>query len=85
MGRVKTIRWSENEQIVHKLANALTKCMENAGEAAEEVAHRLRNLKLERGKTHDFVLGREVFALLLNGFTAASQDRMMRNASNVHQ
>lgn len=72
------------EQIDHKLANALTKCIENGGDSAKEVSYRLRNLKLERGKTNDLVLGREILALVLGGFLTSRQDRTMFNASNLH-
>ena len=40
-------------------AIALNKCIESGGDAAKEVAYRVRNLKLERGKDNDFVLGPE--------------------------
>lgn len=72
------------EQIDHKLANALTKCIESGGDAAKEVAYRLRSLKLERGKVNDLVLGREILALILTGFTTANHDRMMFLAANLY-
>ena len=72
------------EQIDHKLANALTKCIESGGDAAKEVAYRLRSLKLERGKVNDLVLGREILALILTGFTTANHDRMMFSAANLY-
>ena len=62
------------QSIDSKLSIALQNMVENAGEAASEVRIRIRQRSPELAKKGNFLMGREIFAMILNHFRTTSHD-----------
>ena len=68
-----------------KLAVALSQCINNAGESARDVVYKLNIMTQEKAKKDDFVLGREILAIILESFRTANHDQLMFTVSHIHE
>ena len=67
-----------------KLGIALSAVIQNGGEAAREVAMKLRQRTQARAKTSSFVKGREVLAMIALNFRTTSHTEMMFNVQSLY-
>ncbi|CAK9059650.1 unnamed protein product [Durusdinium trenchii] len=72
------------QSIDAKLGIALTAIVQNGGEAAREVAMKVRQRTQARSKTSSFVKGREVLAMIVTNFRTTSYTEMMFNVQNLY-
>ena len=54
-----------------------------AGEVAYEVKVKIRQRSQELGKKGNFLMGREIFAMILHNFRTTSKDEVLFNASHI--
>ena len=59
--------------------------VENAGEVASEGKIRIRQRSQELGKKGNFLMGREIFAMILDHFRTTSHDETMFNAGHLYR
>ena len=73
------------QSIDAKLSVALSTMIDNAGEAANDVKQRLHLRLLERGKSLEYVKGREVLAMIIQSFKTTSHTEVMYNSQHLHE
>ena len=73
------------QSIDAKLSVALSAMIDNAGEAANDVKQRLHLRLLERGKTLEYVKGREILAMIIQSFKTTSHTEVMYNSQHLHE
>ena len=73
------------QSIDSKLSAALQNMVENAGEVTSEVKIRIRQRSQELGKKGNFLMGREIFAMMLDHFRTTSQDETLFNAGHLYK
>eukprot|EP00435_Cladocopium_sp_Y103_P061691 s362_g23.t1 len=73
------------QSIDSKLSMALQNLVENAGEVAYDVKVQIRQRSQELGKKGNFIMGREIFAMILDHFRTTSRDEVLFNASHIYK
>eukprot|EP00435_Cladocopium_sp_Y103_P013366 s3485_g3.t1 len=73
------------QSIDSKLSMALQNLVENAGEIAYDVKVQIRQRSQELGKKGNFIMGREIFAMILGHFRTTSRDEVLFNASHIYK
>ena len=73
------------QSIDAKLSVALSTMIDNAGEAANDVKQRLHLRLLERGKSLEYVKGREILAMIIQSFKTTSHTEVMYNSQHLHE
>ena len=73
------------QSIDSKLSIALQNMVDAAGETAFEVKVRIRQRSQVLGKEGNFLMGREILAMMLDHFRATSKDEVLFNASHIHK
>eukprot|EP00435_Cladocopium_sp_Y103_P005054 s7239_g1.t1 len=68
------------QSIDSKLSMALQNLVENAGEVAYDVKVQIRQRSQVLGKKGNFIMGREIFAMILDHFRTTSRDEVLFNA-----
>ena len=76
---------SVSRSIDSKLSIALQNMVDAAGETAFEVKVRIRQRSQVLGKEGNFLMGREILAMMLDHFRATSKDEVLFNASHIHK
>ena len=67
------------------LSIALQNFVQNAGGVAYEIKVRIRQRSQELGKKGSFLMGREIFAMILDHFRTTSKDEVLFNASHIYR
>ena len=73
------------QSIDSKLSIALQNMVDAAGETAFEVKVRIRQRSQVLGKEGNFLMGREIFAMILDHFRTTSKDEVLFNASHIYK
>ena len=73
------------QSIDSKLSIALQNMVDAAGETASEVKVRIRQRSQVLGKEGNFLMGREILAMVLDHFRTTSQDEVLFNASHIYK
>ena len=73
------------QSIDSKLSIALQNMVDAAGETAYEVKVRIRQRSQELGKEGNFLMGREILAMVLDHFRTTSKDEVLFNASHIYK
>ena len=68
-----------------KLSIAMQNMVDAAGEVAYEVKVKIRQRSQELGKKGNFLMGREIFAMILDHFRTTSKDEVLFNASHIYR
>ena len=68
-----------------KLSIALQNMVDAAGETAFEVKVRIRQRSQVLGKERNFLMGREILAMILDHFRTTSKDEVLFNASHIYK
>ena len=72
------------QSIDSKLSIALQNMVDSAGETASEVKVRIRQRSQVLGKEGNFLMGREILAMVLDHFRTTSKDEVLFNASHIY-
>ena len=73
------------QSIDSKLSIALQNMVDSAGETASEVKVRIRQRSQVLGKEGNFLMGREILAMVLDHFRTTSKDEVLFNASHIYK
>ena len=73
------------QSIDSKLSMALQNMVDAAGETASEVKVQIRQRSQILGKEDNFLMGREILAMVLDHFRTTSQDEVLFNASHIYK
>ena len=73
------------QSIDSKLSIALQNMVDAAGETAFEVKVRIRQRSQVLGKEGNFLMGREILAMVLDHFRTTSKDEVLFNASHIYK
>ena len=73
------------QSIDSKLSIALQNMVDAAGETASEVKVRIRQRSQVLGKEGNFLMGREILAMVLDHFRTTSKDEVLFNASHIYK
>ena len=73
------------QSIDSKLSIALQNMVDAAGETAFEVKVRIRQRSQVLGKEGNFLMGREILAMILDHFRTTSKDEVLFNASHIYK
>ena len=73
------------QSIDSKLPIALQNMVDSAGETASEVKVRIRQRSQVLGKEGNFLMGREILAMVLDHFRTTSKDEVLFNASHIYK
>ena len=73
------------QSIDSKLSSALQNMVDAAGETAFEVKVRIRQRSQVLGKEGNFLMGREILAMVLDQFRTTSKDEVLFNASHIYK
>ena len=73
------------QSIDSKLSMALQNMVDAAGETASEVKVRIRQRSQILGKEGNFLMGREILAMVLDHFRTTSKDEVLFNASHIYK
>ena len=73
------------QSIDSKLSIALQNMVDNAGEVASEVRVRIRQRSQVLGREGNFLMGREILAMVLDHFRTTSKDEVLFNASHIYK
>ena len=73
------------QSIDSKLSIALQNMVDAAGETAFEVKVRIRQRSQVLGKEGNFLIGREILAMVLDHFRTTSKDEVLFNASHIYK
>eukprot|EP00435_Cladocopium_sp_Y103_P035503 s1011_g9.t1 len=68
-----------------KLSIALQNIVDNAGETAYEMKVLIRQRSQALGKKGSFIMGRKIFAMILDHFRTTSRDEVFFNASHIYR
>jgi len=68
-----------------KLSIALQNMVDSAGETASEAKVRIRQRSQVLGKEGNFLMGREILAMVLDHFRTTSKDEVLFNASHIYK
>ena len=71
------------QSVDSKLSIALQNLVDAAGEVAYEVEVKIRHQEL--GKKGSFLMGREIFAMILGHVRTTSKDEVLFNASHIYR
>jgi len=73
------------QSVDSKLSIALQNMVDAAGEVASEVKVRIRQRSQVLGKEGNFLMDREIFAMVLDHFRTTSKDEVLFNASHIYK
>ena len=73
------------QSIDSKLSIALQNMVDSAAETASEVKVRIRQRSQVLGKEGNFLMGREILAMVLDHFRTTSKDEVLFNASHIYK
>ena len=73
------------QSVDSKLSIALQNMVDAAGEVASEVKVRIRQRSQVLGKEGNFLMGKEIFAMVLAHFRTTSKDEVLFNASHIYK
>jgi hypothetical protein len=73
------------QSIDSKLSIALQNMVDAAGEVASEVRVRKRQRSQVLGREGNFLMGREILAMILDHFRTTSEDEVLFNASHIYK
>ena len=71
------------QSVDSKLSIVLQNMVDAAGEVAYDVKVKIGQRSQELGKKGNFLMGREIFAMILNHFRTTSKDEVLFNASHI--